>query len=36
MDYSSFLKKILWNPKYTHNQRVKLIKLFKGQNNANN
>ena len=29
MTYYDKLKKILWNPKLTHNERVKLIKQLK-------
>ena len=29
MTYYNKLKKILWNPKLTHNERVKLIKQLK-------
>ena len=31
MTYYDKLKKILWNPKLTHNERVKLIKQLKEQ-----
>ena len=29
MGYYNKLKKILWNPKLTHNERVRLIKQLK-------